>query len=249
MKNIYSHNFYKERHQKTVYAARTVLPLVLDALPPVHSAIDFGCGVGTWLSVLKEKGVSEIQGVDGAWVKQELLEIPSHNFHQADLEETIFFDKKYDLAISLEVAEHISRENAAGFVDSLINASDFILFSAAIPFQGGGGHINEQWQDYWADMFAKRGCVALDFVRSRIWNDREIPSWYRQNILLFVKEGQAYRLNVPSENECGGNVPISIVHPDVYLSKLSKTKSIKGSWKLFIKALKNHFKKKTGRGS
>ncbi|MBN2705540.1 MAG: hypothetical protein JXR89_03765 [Deltaproteobacteria bacterium] len=99
--NTYRHDFYKDRHQKTVYSARAVLSIVLDALPPVHSAIDFGCGVGTWLSVLKEKGVGEIQGLDGPWVEQGLLEIPKQDFREVNFEKTIVPDKKYVLNDSL----------------------------------------------------------------------------------------------------------------------------------------------------
>ncbi|MCI5165514.1 MAG: methyltransferase domain-containing protein, partial [Candidatus Electrothrix sp. GM3_4] len=186
MKNDYGHDFYKDRHNKTIYSATKVISIILDALPKVNSAIDFGCGVGTWLSVLKEKGVCEVQGLDGPWVEKDLLEIPHDNFRQINFEGIISCDKQYDLAISLEVAEHLSDKSAVRFVESLTAASDFILFSAAILFQGGNGHVNEQWPDYWADMFAKRGFVALDIVRSKIWNDSQIPTWYRQNILLYV---------------------------------------------------------------
>ena len=146
-KHDWGHDAYKDRHQKTVYSARTVLSIVLDVLPEVNSAIDFGCGVGTWLSVMKEKCVREIHGLDGPWVEQDLLEIPIQDFSQVDFEETISCDKKYDLAISLEVAEHLSEKATMGLVESLVTASDFILFSAAIPFQDGRGHINAQWPD------------------------------------------------------------------------------------------------------
>ena len=244
MKNYYGHNFYKDRHHKTVYSAEKVLSLVLDALPEVHSAIDFGCGVGTWLSVLKKKDVSEIQGLDGSWVEQDLLEIPRQDFRQVNFEEIISCDKKYDLAISLEVAEHLSEKTAIRFIESLVTSSDFILFSAAIPFQGGTGHINEQWPDYWAGMFNERGYVALDFVRRNIWNDKQIPTWYRQNILVFVKKEQMQRVKTPGLDNCDNNLPISLVHPDTYFSKVNQMSSVKGSWKLFRRAVKNWVKKK-----
>jgi hypothetical protein len=226
MENIYGRDFYKDSYQGTVYSARTVLSIVLDALPPVYSVIDFGCGVGTWLSVLKEKGVRETQGLDGHWVEQDLLKIPKRDFREVDFEETITSDKKYDLAMTLEVAEHLSPKNAIRFVDSLVTASDFVLFSAAIPFQGGRNHINEQWQGYWADMFAERGYVVLDFVRRKIWHDKQIPTWYRQNILLFVKKGQVHRVKIPRLDEHGTNFPISLVHPDTYLSKVNQMLSV-----------------------
>jgi predicted transcriptional regulator YdeE len=172
--------FYKDRHRRTLYSANKVLEIVIDTLPEIHSAVVFGCGVGTWLSVLKSHGVSELQGLDGPWVKSELLEIPQNSFRQINFEEPIELDKRYDLAITLEVAEHLTDAVADKFVSSLVRASDFILFSAAIPHQGGDGHVNEQWPDYWSNLFAQKGYVALDFIRSKIWDDRKVPIWYRQ---------------------------------------------------------------------
>lgn len=201
----------------------------------MRSAVDFGCGLGTWLSVLQEQGVDEIQGLDGAWVNEALLEIPKEAFREVDFEgETIDCGRRYDLAISLEVAEHISESSAARFIGSLTAASDFVLFSAAIPLQGGRGHVNEQWPDYWAELFGQRGFVPCDLVRGMIWNDSRIPVWYRQNTLLFVRQEQVHRIR-------GGEVgsfpatPLSVVHPDSYLSRVS---SLEGSWGTFLKMLR-----------
>lgn len=238
MKNEYDHDFFAQRHNRTVYSARKVLPIVLDVLPEVRSAIDFGCGVGTWLSVLKENGVETISGLDGPWVEQNLLEIPQEDFRQINFEETIDVDTKYDLAMTLEVAEHLTPESAAGFVDTLIRASDFVLFSAAIPFQGGRGHFNEQWPEYWAQLFAERGYVALDFVRQKIWNDSQIPTWYRQNTLLFVKKEELHRVNLPESEKQGSHAPLNLVHPSHYLYLMQQSSTVKGSFRMFLKAIK-----------
>lgn len=238
MKNYYQRDFYENRHQQTVYSANTILPIVLDALPVVHSAVDFGCAVGTWLAVLKEQGVDDIQGLDGDWVEQDLLEISKENFRQVDLEKKIKLDKKYDLAISLEVAEHLQPAAANRFVESLTEASDFVFFSAAIPKQGGENHINEQWQDYWADLFKERGCVVLDIVRHKIWNEEKIPVHHRQNCLLFVKREQVTKLRMPIPSVYDENFPISIVHPHAYFAKIIPH-TVRGSWKLFRRAVKH----------
>jgi hypothetical protein len=252
MKNHYGHDFYADRHQETVYSANTVLSLVLDALPPVRSSIDFGCGLGTWLSVLKEKGICEIQGLDGPWVEHNLLEIPREDFREINFEETITLEKRYDLAITLEVAEHVSQESATSFVESLVRASDFVLFSAAIPFQGGTGHVNEQWPDYWVEIFATRGYVALDLVRNKIWNDKNIPFWYRQNILLFVKKEKMSSIRVASFNESESNFPIALVHPYLYFQmrlKMNHQRSIKGSFELFRQAVRTWIKQRVSKNS
>jgi hypothetical protein len=236
MESIYGHDFYKDRHQRTLYSANKVLEIVIDALPKIHSAVDFGCGVGTWLSVLKSHGTDKIQGLDGPWVKSEILEIPQHDFCQINFEEPIKLDQKYDLAITLEVAEHLTDAVADKFISSLVRASDFVLFSAAIPHQGGDGHINEQWPDYWSNLFVQKGYVALDLIRSKIWNDQKVPIWYRQNIFLFVKKDRLgdVKLSALDAYSCG---PISVVHPETYLQMVS----LKGSFKLLVEATKKKF--------
>ena len=186
--NLYNNEFYENRHRNTVYSAEIILSIVGEVLPRIASAVDVGCGVGTWLNVLKERGATDIQGIDGDWVNRDFLRIPSEDFLEHDLNRSIKLNKKFDLAISLEVAEHIEPDNARNFVSSLASLSDFMLFSAAIPNQGGVGHLNEQWPDYWISLFRDEGFVGMDIVRKRIWDDESIPFWYRQNILLFVKE-------------------------------------------------------------
>lgn len=236
MKSIYKDSMYKQRHQKTLYSAETILSLVLSSIPPVRSAVDFGCGVGTWLSVLQDKGVLEVQGFDGPWVNKDLLEIPRESFHQARLDESIQVDKKYDLAITLEVAEHLPKESASGFVNSLVSASDFVLFSAAIPFQGGKGHINEQWQSYWCDLFHNKGYVASDFIRQKVWDDASIPVWYRQNIFLFFKKERVEELDASLifGERCG---LFSVVHPEMYTLKMDQSASVTGSLKFLRRAI------------
>ena len=245
MSNIYRHKFYKDRHQKTVYSANKILPIVMDVLPEIHSVVDFGCGVGTWLSVLKEKNVNHIQGLDGFWVKQELLEIPKENFRQVNLEKKVKLSRRYDLAISLEVAEHLPIEAAGYFVESLVNASDFVLFSAAIPFQGGKGHINEQWPDYWARLFKDKDYIPLDIIREKIWNDEAMPIWYRQNILLFLKQERMQGLKISERGRRSVSPPISMVHPGTYLSKALKVNqaaTVKGSLRFLRRAVKMRIK-------
>lgn len=235
MGSAYGYDFYKDRHRRTIYSANKVLGIVTDILPEIHSAVDFGCGVGTWLSVLKNHGVNKLQGLDGPWVKSELLEIPQHDFRQINFQEIIELDQRYDLAITLEVAEHLTDTIADKFVSSLARASDFVLFSAAIPHQGGTGHVNERWPDYWSDLFAQQGYVALDFIRSKIWNDRKIPIWYRQNIFLFVKQDRLGDVKLSALNSYGSCGPISVVHPETYLQMVS----LRGSFKLLVEATKH----------
>ena len=222
----YTHEFYKDRDHATRYAAETILGLVLKQIPPVMSAFDIGCGVGTWLSVLKEKhGVADITGCDGPWVDPNLMKIPYDCFQYVELDKRMpESTRRYDLAISLEVAEHLPEARAAEFVQYLASLSDTVLFSAAIPGQGGTGHVNEQWPKYWADLFWSHGYATQDTLRKAIWWDAQIPFWYRQNAMLFVK-GQAHT-----------GSPLSLVHPKLYLSHAKP--GVKGSIKKVCHAVR-----------
>ncbi|MDH5472002.1 MAG: class I SAM-dependent methyltransferase [Gammaproteobacteria bacterium] len=234
----YSHNFYKDKPQETFYPANTIIQAVLDILPEIHSVVDFGCGVGAWLAAIKDRGIDNIQGFDGPWVDQNLLTIPLENFKRTDLSQEILLDQKYDLAISLEVAEHLPETSARTFVKSITNASDFVLFSAAIPLQGGTHHVNEQWQDYWASLFKEHNYETIDLIRAQIWDDEKIPYWYKQNILMFVKQERLADLKIHHPDSSTSKLPLRLVHPDIYLSKINKMNTIKGSMKSFRRAIK-----------
>jgi hypothetical protein len=228
----YKDKFYGNRDAQTAHAARTILGLTLELLPPVHSAVDVGCGVGTWLSVLRERGVDTVRGFDGAWVRADLLTIPRESFIAVDLTERIPKSDRFDLAISVEVAEHLPPASAETFVDSLVDLSDFVLFSAAIPHQGGKHHLNERWQDYWAGLFWARGYAVLDPIRPKIWEDDRISFWYRQNVLLYVKKERLGELRAP----IGAGFPLRMVHPAQYLRKIPDSAS--AGWKMLRRGVR-----------
>ena len=95
-------------------------------------------------------------------------------------------DQRFDLALCLEVAEHLPASSAPVLIESLVSAAPVVLFSAAVPEQGGVHHINEQWPSYWEKLFAERGLRKFDVIRPLIWNNCSIQPWYRQNLYLFT---------------------------------------------------------------
>jgi hypothetical protein len=234
---------HEDRHEHTHHAASRILSLVLEALPEVHSAVDFGCGVGTWLAALRGRGIEEVLGIDATWVDRRLLQIPESRVRRADLNEPIALDRRYDLAISLEVAEHLRPASASTFVASLVSAADFVLFSAAIPFQGGHMHINEQWPAYWASLFGSQGYDVLDFIRDVIWDDGDIPAWYRQNVLLFARRERIGEVRVRDVNSDKSGLPRALVHPDYFLTKMTEVQSLRGSGRLFLHAVRDWAKR------
>ncbi len=241
----YSEGFYKTRHDETLYSAETIISHLLELLPTINSAVDVGCGIGTWLAVLKGKGVGEIQGIDGDWVNTDYLVIPPECFTQADLSEPIELERRFDLAISLEVAEHLPSDSAPCFIDFLTGLSDKVLFSAAIPHQGGTSHLNEQWPDYWARLFRDQGYDVVDVIRKRVWADEKIPFWYRQNILLYVKKESMTDLRIERKpTGTYSEAPLSVVHPHFYTGIVEGRTCVRGAWKLLCKALRNTIRRR-----
>lgn len=211
----YNPKFYREL-ASAQESAREVLPLVLDVVKP-KSVIDIGCGTGHWLAIAHELGVPEILGVDGSWVSAQLA-IPKEKFLQHDLSTPLKLDHRFDLALSLEVAEHLPASAARTLVRSLCDAADVILFSAAIPGQGGRRHVNEQWPAYWAELFADLRYHCYDFLRPKIWNNPCVTWHYAQNSLIFAREGFSHRLGEPT-------TPLPLVHPILWSSQVARMKN------------------------
>lgn len=184
----YDRKFYERQQEGSLASAEIIVPLVLDFLGPIRSVVDVGCGVGGWLAVFQQHGVETIKGIDGDHVDRSLLKIPEACFQPSDLEQALPPEARYDLAVSVEVAEHLTQNRAAGFVGDLTALAPVVLFSAAIPGQEGFGHINERWPDYWAALFREQGYVPVDAIRPAIWRRPEIQVWYVQNLLLFASE-------------------------------------------------------------
>jgi hypothetical protein len=182
----YGPDFYRFLDSFAVQSAQRIVPRLTAALT-INSVADFGCGRGAWLSVWAEAGMS-VSGVDGPYVdKGDLLMNPG-NFQIADLARPIDLGRQFDLVQSLEVAEHLPAERAGQFVDTLTAHSAYVLFSAAVPGQGGENHVNEQPLDYWRAIFRQRGYAAFDYLRPLISHDELIARWYRYNILLYVSD-------------------------------------------------------------
>ncbi len=182
----YDAEFFEEIHSESSKSAEIVLGILFRQFKP-RSMVDIGCGSGGWLAAARSLGVEELMGLDGSYAEEAYV-LESNTFVPADLNLPLPVDGPFDLAVSLEVAEHLPACRARSFIEDLARLSDVVLFSAAIPLQGGVNHVNEQWQDYWAALFAEYGYKALDIVRPEIWTDERVKWWYRQNIMVFCKD-------------------------------------------------------------
>jgi SAM-dependent methyltransferase len=214
---IYSQSFYQRHQDGMRRSARAVVPIVCDLLHP-KSVIDVGCGVGTWLSVFRQAGVEDVFGIDGEWVNKAQLEIPVEKFLAVDLTNPVVINRQFDLVVSLEVAEHLPQERAESFVDFLTYLGPAILFSAAIPHQGGSNHVNEQWPEYWIQYFQARNYCAIDALRKKVWLDENVEWWYAQNTFIFARADHiALYPSLQTELQRTSVPQFSLVHPKAYL--------------------------------
>jgi SAM-dependent methyltransferase len=215
--DAYSSDFFAAHRDGARRSAGVIVPLVL-TLVPARSVIDVGCGQGTWLSVFAAHGVADVHGIDGDYVDRDRLEIPPGRFLAHDLSRPLRLDRTFDLAVSLEVAEHLPEHAADAFVESLARLAPVVLFSAAAPYQGGNNHVNEQWPAYWAGRFAEHGYRPVDCLRRRVWANPDVEWWYAQNTFLYVRRD---RLEADPalrrEAEAAGPDALPLVHPRRYV--------------------------------
>jgi SAM-dependent methyltransferase len=194
--------YYHDEGIHNVETPRLVVPLLLQYIQP-ESVLDVGCGIGTWLKAFEENGIVDFLGMDGNHVDQRRLKISPVNFKIQNLTHPWDLHRRFDLAACLEVAEHLPASASELLVEMLVKHSDSILFSAAIPGQGGQNHLNEQWPAYWQTKFKTHGFYFHDIIRPLIWDNNDIQWWYRQNIFLVNKQ--------PNDKPM-----LSLVHPELF---------------------------------
>ena len=181
----YDNDFFKYVNSGAVRSAENLLPFLTKHMT-VNSVMDVGCGQGAWLSVWEYLGATDVIGIDGDYVNANHLLIDNENFVSRDLSSGFNLSRHFDIVQSLEVAEHLPKTSAQGFVENLVRHGDFILFSAAPKGQGGDHHVNEQNYEYWRNLFSQQGYLAVDYLRPLILENNKIEPWYRYNTFLYV---------------------------------------------------------------
>lgn len=168
------------------------------------TVIDIGCGGGALGRMLQEKDI-KVLGID----KQIPARIP---YIQADLARSFpVVEQKFDVAICLELAEHLPADKGGALVAWLITLAPIVVFAAGIPRQGGYGHINEQWQSEWALLFRYYNYFPHTNIRNMLWNHQSISPWYLQDTLIYCTEETAGRYALVMDG------PLDIVHPRSWL--------------------------------
>jgi SAM-dependent methyltransferase len=172
--------------QNSLRSAEIVVPLVNTYVRP-RSVLDVGCKHGEWLTVFSRNGAVRVLGYDRQKRADRGLLIAGADFRVADLNEPLALDDQFDLAVCLEVAEHLFPRAAAALVATLTSVAPVVLFSAATPGQGGHGHVNEQPRAHWHALFERHGFAPIDCLRPQLWQDPRVAFWYRKNILFYAR--------------------------------------------------------------
>jgi SAM-dependent methyltransferase len=233
----YNIDFFKLQHNESYISAKEILPLVLDLTHP-ESILDVGCGSGAWLKAYEElTNSNRYKGIDGDYVDSSSLIISNEHFITKNLEAEFDLQERFDLVLSLEVAEHLHEEYATTFVKSLTMHSDIVLFSAAIPGQEGTRHYNEQFPEYWEKIFNSCGYVCKDIIRDKIWDNKNISFWYKQNVLIYIKESKLSSYPTISDLPNYLSTSLTRIHPELWVyknRKLEYFENIAKSLKRFV---------------
>lgn len=188
MATDYDRNFYDTIRAGCIQSAEIVVDLLVDGWDESgeNLIIDVGCGEGHWADAFRHHGF-DVVGVDGEYVNSSVL--PEADFLRADISQpfTPVVMEEAFAVVCLEVAEHLPESRADSFIEELCSMAGVVIFSAAIPGQGGTGHVNEQWPEYWVEKFNNNDFLVTDPIRPLIWNDKRVEPWYRQNILIAEK--------------------------------------------------------------
>lgn len=222
---VYDRAFYQGQIGGARTSAKLILATLYESFLPA-SVVDVGCGQGAWLAAARDLGSTTLQGYDGPWISASQFACKEAGFVPVDLSAGFEIPRRYDLCISLEVAEHLPPGNETPFIATLCGAADVVLFSAAIPYQGGVNHINEQWQSAWVSRFDAEGYQCIDSLRSSIWGLEAVEWWYRQNLLLFVNRARHDLVASLDQLPAGRSPVYDLVHPLNYEEKARKAAAV-----------------------
>jgi len=196
----YDRAFFSAMNDVGSTSAAALLPHALRFLQP-RSAVDVGCGTGIWAAELLAEGVEDVVGVDGPYVPHDQRLLPPERFVERDLTQPLGLGRTFDLAVCLEVAEHLDAQHADHLVAELAGVSKAVLFSAAPPGQGGTDHVNEQWLGYWIERFGRHGFTCWDIIRPHIRYLPEVAWIYRQNVVVMLGPGHPAVASIPVETK------------------------------------------------
>lgn len=221
----YDQTFFDSVNDAGSSSAEVVVPLLMRLVKP-SSVVDVGCGTGIWVQEFIRAGLGETVGVDGAYVPAGSRRLEPANFVEADLTQPLELGDRRDLATCLEVAEHLQPESALTLVESLVRGAPAVVFSAAVPGQGGTHHVNEQWPDYWISRFEAHGWTCWDVLRRQLRYDSRVAWIYRQNLMLMLSPEHPLKAEMRPEDRLQAS-PVDVHFEYVSRYVLSREPSAK----------------------
>ena len=186
---IYDDKFFDKNLEWNTPIAAKLAGVLLDCFHP-RSVVDLGCGNAEFLNEFQKKGII-VQGYEGSRSAIGKASIDKQHIKLFDLRNKIEEKEKYDLALCLEVAEHIENKFSQRLVENLTSLSDKVVFTAATPGQGGHFHINEQPREFWVNIFKQRNYGYDAQTTEKVKNDMKkagVLSWYCDNLMVFKKD-------------------------------------------------------------
>jgi len=186
-KKIYDKYFYEDANDLKTRSSRQFAEIIT-SFYDFQNVFDMGCGCALYLHEFHRLG-KDVLGCDASLDAVKLAPKDFTVFH-CDLTKPISINRKFDLILCIEVAEHIHRKFSSQLIDNCTNCGDKVIFSAAPPGQGGVGHINEQPQEFWIKLFEANGFFyekGLSIEICRIMKEHDVVEWIANNLMLFQK--------------------------------------------------------------
>jgi len=137
-----------------VASARVIADELQRQLAP-RRLVDVGCGCGVYAERFARLGV-EVVAIDGVRAPAAAgfgVEVAIRDLTAPLVDEW----GRFDLALCLDVGEHIPKELCDVFLDNLCGLADTLVLSCAPPGQGGDHHVNEQPKRWWIARLAEHG--------------------------------------------------------------------------------------------
>ena len=185
-RGFYSRAFFDRLDQQQGPSYDVIAATIVDRFHPA-SVIDVGSGSGALLAALARRGVPALAGLESSGAGLERSRRRGMNVRACDLSQPFHLDG-FDLAVCLEVAEHLPPQVADQFAACLASGPDILVFSAATPGQGGENHVNEQPHQYWIERLGRHGFTVDEELTSRVrveWSELGAAPWYCRNVIFF----------------------------------------------------------------
>jgi len=186
LNRVYDQDFYAEMAPAKAASARAFAQVVA-ANMSFQSLFDIGCGSGVFLAEFHRLG----KDVAGCEASRDAVTLASKDFpvFVADATRPIPIDRRHDLVLCIEVAEHIGHRHSRQLVENCAHLGAQVLFTAAPPGQKGIGHINLHAREFWQELFRREGFVldapGTERIREQL-RQQQVLAWLYNNLMIFV---------------------------------------------------------------